>query len=152
MGIPRVTISHWTSHITFALVPQIGTPEETKLHILVISSLFQSAAIGREMVINMARHVLAGYKIPEPALLKLLKNVVLHFVPIKIDSEELLNQYHTNNSVCDPVIKEELADRLLSAETDHQKDMLLRMLQDEQYDLALNFAAGGNEVLYVIVT
>lgn len=50
--------------------------------------------------------------------------------------------------MCDPVVKEELADKLLSAETDHQKDMLLWMLQDEEYDLALNFAAGGNDVFY----
>lgn len=99
------------------------------------------------MVINLARHILAGYKIPEPSLLKLMKNVVIHFVPIKIDSEQLLEQFHANRSVCDPVVKEELADKLLSAETDHQKDMLLRMLQDEEYDLALNFAAGGNDVL-----
>lgn len=126
---------------------QIGTPEETKLHILIMSSLFQSTAIGREMVINLARHVLAGYNIPEPPILKLLKNAVLHFVPIKIDSEQLLEQFHANASVCDPTVKEELADKLLSAETDHQKDMLLRMLQEEEYDLALNFAAGGNDVL-----
>ncbi|KXJ79140.1 hypothetical protein RP20_CCG002230 [Aedes albopictus] len=130
------------------MTDNIGTPEETKLHILVLSSLFQSTAIGREMVINLARHVLAGYRIPEPSLLKLLKNVVLHFVPIKMDSDELLEQFRANRSVCDPVVKEELADKLLSAETDHQKDMLLRMLQDEEYDLALNFAAGGNDVFY----
>lgn len=99
------------------------------------------------MVINLARHVLAGYRIPEPSLIKLLKNVVLHFVPIKMDSQNLLEQFRANQSVCDPFVQEELADKLLSAETDHQKDMLLRMLQDEEYDLALNFAAGGNDVL-----
>ncbi|KAL9698071.1 hypothetical protein quinque_001512 [Culex quinquefasciatus] len=130
------------------ITDSIGTPEETKLHILILSSLFQSTAIGREMVINLARHVLAGYNIPEPPILKLLKNAVLHFVPVKIDSEQLLEQFHANASVCDPTVKEELADKLLSAETDHQKDMLLRMLQEEEYDLALNFAAGGNDVFY----
>ncbi|XP_058454656.1 carboxypeptidase D [Malaya genurostris] len=130
------------------ITDNIGSPEETKLHILILSSLFQSTVIGREMVINLARHILEGYKIPEPALLKLLKNVVLHFVPIKIDSEQLLDQFHANTSICDPIVKDELADKLLSAETDHQKDMLLRMFQEEEYDLALNFAAGGNEVFY----
>ncbi|XP_053693015.1 carboxypeptidase D [Sabethes cyaneus] len=130
------------------ITDSIGTPEETKLHILILSSLFQSNTIGREMVINLARHVLAGYKIPEPGLLKLLKNVVLHFVPVKLDSDHLLEQFRANSSLCDPTVKEELGDKLLSAETDHEKDMLLRMFQDEEYDLALNFAAGGNDVFY----
>ncbi|XP_055606268.1 carboxypeptidase D-like [Uranotaenia lowii] len=137
MMYPSVKITH-----------EIGNPEETKLHVLVLSSLFQSTMIGRELVMNLARHVLAGYQIPEPEILKLLQNVVLHFVPIKIDSELLLEQFQSNRSVCDPTVKEELADKLLSAETDKQKDMLLRMLQEEEYDLALNFAAGGNDVFY----
>uniref|UniRef100_A0A2M4B9D9 Putative carboxypeptidase d n=1 Tax=Anopheles marajoara TaxID=58244 RepID=A0A2M4B9D9_9DIPT len=129
----------------------IGTPEETKLHILIISSLFQTVAVGREMVINLARHVLAGYAIKEPLLIKLLQNAVLHFVPVKNDFEEILNQYRSNSngSLCNPTLHtDELADKLLSAETDHQKDMFLRMLKDEHYDLALTFSAGGHDVLY----
>ncbi|XP_040152516.1 carboxypeptidase D [Anopheles arabiensis] len=127
----------------------IGTPEETKLHILIISSLFQTAAIGREMVMNLARHVLAGYLIKEPLLIKLLENAVLHFVPVKNDFEEVMAQFRANASVCNPTLHtDELADKLLNAETDHQKDMFLRMLKEDEYDLALTFAAGGHDVFF----
>ncbi|XP_052867429.1 carboxypeptidase D [Anopheles cruzii] len=127
----------------------IGTPEETKLHILIISSLFQTAAIGREMVMNLARHVLAGYLIKEPLLIQLLQNAVLHFVPVKNDFDEILNQYRANTSICNPSLHtDELADKLLNAETDHQKDMFLRMLKDEEYDLALTFSAGGHDIFF----
>uniref|UniRef100_A0A182J566 Peptidase M14 domain-containing protein n=1 Tax=Anopheles atroparvus TaxID=41427 RepID=A0A182J566_ANOAO len=127
----------------------IGTPEETKLHILIVSSLFQTAAVGREMVINLARHVLAGYITREPLLIKLLQNAVLHFVPVKNDFVEIVQQYRANESVCNPTLRtDELADKLLNAETDHQKDMFLRMLKDEEYDLALTFAAGGHDVFF----
>uniref|UniRef100_A0A182KDH9 Peptidase M14 domain-containing protein n=1 Tax=Anopheles christyi TaxID=43041 RepID=A0A182KDH9_9DIPT len=127
----------------------IGTPEETKLHILIISSLFQTAAIGREMTMNLVRHVLAGYLIKEPLLIKLLQNAVLHFVPVKNDFEEIMDQFRANASVCNPTLhSDELADKLLNAETDHQKDMFLRMLKDDEYDLALTFAAGGHDVFF----
>ncbi|XP_053669829.1 carboxypeptidase D isoform X3 [Anopheles nili] len=127
----------------------IASPDETKLHILIISSLFQTAAIGREMVINLARHVLAGYSIKEPLHIKLLENAVLHFVPVKNDFEEIVQQFRTNTSICNPTLhSDELADKLLNAETDHQKDMFLRMLKDDEYDLALTFAAGGHDVFF----
>ncbi|XP_035900560.1 carboxypeptidase D isoform X2 [Anopheles stephensi] len=127
----------------------IGEPEETKLHILIISSLFQTTAIGREMVINLARHVLAGYVIKEPLLIKLLQNAVLHFVPVKNDFDEIVQQFRANGSVCNPTLhSDELADKLLNAETDNQKDMFLRMLKDEEYDLALTFSAGGHDVFF----
>ncbi|XP_058117990.1 carboxypeptidase D isoform X2 [Anopheles coustani] len=127
----------------------IGSPEETKLHILIVSSLFQTAAVGREMVINLARHVLAGYNIKEPLYIKLLENAVLHFVPVKNDFVEIVQQFRANESVCNPMLRtDELADKLLNAETDHQKDMFLRMLKEEEYDLALTFAAGGHDVFF----
>lgn len=100
------------------------------------------------MVMNLARHVLAGYLIKEPLLIKLLENAVLHFVPVKNDFEEVMAQFRANASVCNPTLHtDELADKLLNAETDHQKDMFLRMLKEDEYDLALTFAAGGHDVL-----
>lgn len=70
---------------------EIGSPEETKLHILILSSLFNSSPLGREMVMNLARHVLEGYTGQEPSMVKLLENAVLHFVPI-MDGFNLVNQ------------------------------------------------------------
>lgn len=48
-------------------------------------------------------------------------------------------------NTCDISVKEELADRLLSPESDHHKDMFLRMLNESDYDLILTFSAGSSE-------
>ena len=69
------------------------TPNETKLHVLVISSMFESALVGREMTINLARHVLAGYNSKEPQHLDLLQQVILHFVTINHKFENVYAQF-----------------------------------------------------------
>lgn len=71
----------------------IGSPEETKLHILILSSLISSTPIGREMVMNLARHVLEGFKIQEPPMVNLLSNAVLHFVPIMHEFDTVDTQF-----------------------------------------------------------
>lgn len=73
----------------------LGTPEETKLHILILSSLISTAPVGREMVMSLARHVLEGFKIQEPPMVQLLNNAVLHFVPIMHEFEEVDQQFRT---------------------------------------------------------
>uniref|UniRef100_A0A1B0CSB2 Peptidase M14 domain-containing protein n=1 Tax=Lutzomyia longipalpis TaxID=7200 RepID=A0A1B0CSB2_LUTLO len=133
---------------TLKVTSDIGSPEEKKLHILILSSLFDSAPIGREMVLNLARHVTKGYAIGEPPLERLINNTVLHFVPIMEHFNDVYNQYYNDPSICDPILKEELADKLLSPETDKKRDMLIKMLQDEKFDLAVTFTSGGSDVHY----
>lgn len=72
---------------------QIQTSEETKLHVLVLGSLFDTAPLGREITMNLARHVIAAYKIQEPPYKLLLDNVVLHFAPITPNFKELYLRY-----------------------------------------------------------
>lgn len=72
---------------------KLGSPEETKLHILILSSVFDSMPIGRELTMNLARHVLQGFRQGEPVILDLLDNVVLHFVPIRHEFEQVYQQY-----------------------------------------------------------
>lgn len=72
---------------------KLGAPEETKLHILILSSVFDSMPIGRELVMNLARHMLQGVKQGEPAVLNLLDNAVLHFVPIRHGFEQVHQQF-----------------------------------------------------------
>lgn len=52
-----------------------------------------------------------------------------------------------SDSICDPILKEELADKILSPESDNQKDMLIKMIQEGDYDLTLTFSSGGSDVL-----
>lgn len=72
---------------------ELGAPEETKLHILIMSSVYDTEPIGRELVMNLARHVLQGYKQREPPVMKLLKNAVLHFVPVMYNFEKVYAQF-----------------------------------------------------------
>lgn len=125
---------------------QIGSPEETKLHILVLGSFFDTSPLGRELVINLARHIIAGHVLQEPPYVRLLSNSVLHFVPFTENFEFILGQYSSNQSLCDPITREEFADRLLSPEFDKKKSLFLNMLESNRFDLALTFSAGGFDI------
>lgn len=72
---------------------KLGSPEETKLHILIMSSVFDTMPIGRELVMDLARHMLQGAKQGEPAVLDIMDNAVLHFVPIRHEFDQVYQQY-----------------------------------------------------------
>lgn len=126
---------------------QIGSPQETKLHVLVLGSFFDASPLGRELTLNLARHVVAGYELQEPPSVRLLNNTVIHFVPFTDNFDFILSQYKRNASVCDPTIREEFADRLLSPEkTPKKKSLFLNMLETNRFDMALTFSAGGYDI------
>lgn len=125
---------------------QIGAPEETKLHILIIGSFFDTSPLGRELTVDLAKHVLYGHSLQEPPMIRLLKNVVLHFMPFTENFNAVLNQFNSNNTICDPQTVEEFADHLLSPENDHKKLLFLKWLETERFDLAFTFSAGGFEL------
>lgn len=124
---------------------QIAAPQETKLHILVFGSFFDTSPLGRELTLNLARHVVVGYSLQEPPLTRLLTNSVLHFIPLT-DGFDLISNQYQNQSICDPITREEFADRLLSPESDKRKALFLNMLETNRFDLALTFSAGGYEI------
>lgn len=72
---------------------QLGATEENKYHVLVLGSLFDSAPLGREMTMNLARHVLAAHKTGDPPYVRLLENAVLHFAPITKNFTEILLKF-----------------------------------------------------------
>lgn len=127
---------------------QIGSPEETKLHILLLGTLFDTSPLGREMIVNTAKHIIAGYTLQEPPLKRLLQNVVIHFAPFSESYAHVADQYARDRSVCDPQVTEEFADRLLGPESDQKKSIFLNMLQSGRYDLVLAFSAGGYDIQF----
>lgn len=92
---------------------------------------------------NLAKHVISGYELQEPPMVRLLQNAVLHFMPLTESFESILSQYNMNESICDPITREEFADRLLSPENSRKKTIFLKMLEATRFDLALTFSAGG---------
>lgn len=127
---------------------QIGSPEETKLHILILGSLFDTSPLGREMTVNLAKHVIAGYTLQEPPSKRLLQNAVIHFAPLSESFGKVADQYARDKNVCDPQVKEEFAERLLGPESDQKKSIFLNMLQTGRYDLILTFSAGGYNIQF----
>uniref|UniRef100_A0A1I8Q4W2 Peptidase M14 domain-containing protein n=1 Tax=Stomoxys calcitrans TaxID=35570 RepID=A0A1I8Q4W2_STOCA len=131
------------------LTADIGAPEENKYKILILSSFFDSASpLGREISMNMVRHVIEGYKLREPLIMKLLQNSVLYFLPITENFEQVFKIFNKNNSICDPVIGNELGERILSPESEKRRNLLLTFLENQRFDLMLTFSTGSSELSY----
>lgn len=100
------------------------------------------------MSVNLARHVIAGYTLQEPPLVRLLKNVVFHFAPFTEAFNNIYSQFEQNTNICDPIKNEEFADRILSPESDRKKSIFSSMLESGSFDLVLTFSAGGHNIQY----
>lgn len=75
---------------------QNGAPEEQKYKILVLSSFFDaSAPLGREITINLIRHLLVGYKLHEPLIQQLLKKSVIYLLPMSHHFDEIFESYNS---------------------------------------------------------
>lgn len=128
----------------------IGQAEETKLHILILSSLFETSPVGREIVVNLARHVITAFNTKEPPMLELMNNTVIHFVTVNKNFDQIYSQYQENEAVCDPHLSEELGDRLLSAESDKIKESFFKLFEKDEVSLALTFTAGDDSSSQVL--
>lgn len=132
------------AYTSFKVTHNIGETEESKIHILVLSSLFESSPVGREMTVNLARHVITAYNTKEPLIIELLKNTVIHFVIVNSKFAQVYQQFSDNTTVCDPRLKEELGDRLLSPESDTLKHAFFQLFDKDSISLALTFTAGDD--------
>ncbi|KAH8289572.1 hypothetical protein KR054_007280 [Drosophila jambulina] len=131
------------------MTSDIGEPEEHKYKLLVVSSLFDTAApLGREILLNLVRHLVEGFKLQDASVVQLLQRSVIYFLPQTQKFEQVFDMYNVNSSICDPVLGDELAERILSPETDQAKDMFLQFLHSENFDLMLTFGAGSSELSY----
>ncbi|KAH8345094.1 hypothetical protein KR059_004901, partial [Drosophila kikkawai] len=131
------------------MTSDIGEPEEHKYKLLVMSSLYDTAApLGRELLLNLVRHLVEGFKLQDAAVVQLLQRSVIYFLPQTQKFQQVFAMYNDNSSVCDPVLGDELAERILSPETDQAKDMFLQFLHSENFDLMLTFGAGSSDLSY----
>jgi len=74
---------------------QIGEPEEHKYKLLVVSSLFDTAApLGREIMLNLVRHLVEGFKLQDATVLDLLKRSVIYFLPQTNKFDDVFNMYN----------------------------------------------------------
>lgn len=76
--------------------------DEDKFHIGIIGNLYATQPIGREIGLYLMRHILEGHKYSEPKILQILKNTVIHFMPvIDIAFENIWGNYEkeVNNKI-----------------------------------------------------
>ncbi|CAG5047116.1 unnamed protein product [Parnassius apollo] len=140
------------------LTDQIGSPEETKFHVAIISNLYSSQALGQEMLLNFARHLATAYTIGEPIHQKLLKNAVLHFIPNIDPLYKKILKVYDNTDKCDlQPLEEEFGDSVYGYLTKKNLNPLsnytrekafINLLEEEKYDLILELASGTEDVAY----
>lgn len=140
------------------MTDQVGSPEENKFHIAIMSSFYGSQPLGQEMVLNFARHVATAYTIGEPIHQRLLQTTVLHFIPnLDILYEKLLKQFDSTDKCEVELLEEEFGDSLYNFLTNKNLNPLsnytrekafINMLTAEKYDLVLELASGTEDVAY----
>ncbi|XP_053616967.1 carboxypeptidase D isoform X2 [Plodia interpunctella] len=137
---------------------EVGSPEEGKLHIAIISSLYGSQPLGQELLLNFARHIATAYTIGEPRHQKTLKNAILHFIP-NLDPiyKKIIAQVGDTDKCVIQALEEEFGDSLYDYLTKKNVNPLsnytrekafIDMLQSEKYDLVLELASGNEDVAY----
>ncbi|XP_060806567.1 carboxypeptidase D isoform X1 [Amyelois transitella] len=137
---------------------QVGSPEEGKVHIAIISSFYGSQPLGQEMLLNFARHIATAYTIGEPRHQKTLKNSVIHFIPNLDPLYEKIVKQATDSDKCNiQALEEEFGDSLYDYLTKKNVNPLsnytrekafVQMLESEKYDLILELASGNEDVAY----
>ncbi|XP_068623289.1 carboxypeptidase D isoform X2 [Battus philenor] len=137
---------------------QVGSPEETKFRIAIISNLYASQPLGQELLLNFARHLTTAYTIGEPVHQRLLKNSVLHFIP-NIDPlyKNILEEYDGTDKCEIQALEEEFGDSVYNYLTKKEMNPLnnytreksfIDLLQEEKYDLMIELSSGSENVAY----
>lgn len=124
----------------------MGSPDENKFHIALVGGLFASQPAGREILLRLATHILMGNQIGNPPIQRILDDAVLHFIPgvdPGFDNVEKSND-------CNPVVKNEIGEELLSENADTSKqivtDAFKKMLQTENYDVVVILRGGASQI------
>lgn len=122
---------------------QIGSPTESKLHIAVVGGLYSTEPAGRELALRIARHLYSGFKMNDGNIKYLMKEAVIHIVPV-VDDIVVTKCYNVNernnqvvSSITDPSIMSQRASDFLD------------MVTDERYDIILSIEGGGLGLRYV---
>ncbi|CAH1132734.1 unnamed protein product [Ceutorhynchus assimilis] len=155
-------ILHWLK-----ITQHVEQSDETKFHIGVIGNLFATQPIGREISINLARHLLKGLSFSDPTIVSILSNSVIHIVPAidkafeqiwgdfnkESDGLSKPDKYLCNNITADfKQVGEQVLDlnnRLTSnKDTVATTNAFKHLLLEEKFDLVLNFEGGNSGVLY----
>lgn len=173
MSIRSVKISNDVSFLFFyhiapyvmLIIFQIDSSDETKFHIGVISNLFATQPVGREISIYLLNHLLEGHKVFDPNIVRILQNSVIHFMPvIDVAFENIWKDYETANKTnntdnCNSITADfkQIGDLIINKNSrinGNSKSVIIanafkHMLLERKFDFILNFEGGSTGFMYV---
>lgn len=115
-----------------------------------MGNMFATQPLGREILIYLARHLLAGAKLGEPIITSILKNAELHFIPIiDVSFEKIAEAITITPDNCYNITADfiQIGDQLmnLGKRGNPQVDVakaLKHLLVSGKFDLVLNIEGG----------
>lgn len=131
-----------------------------------MGNIFATQPIGRELAIYLTRHLLTGHKIGDPTILNILKNAVIHVIPvIDIGFEKIWGDYpkempgnnRINNYTCNNITADfkQIGEQIISVGNRNNGNLQNRilttfkhMLLDERFDLIINLEGGNRGLTY----
>ncbi|VEN63122.1 unnamed protein product [Callosobruchus maculatus] len=147
------------------ITDQAVVEDDKKFHIAVIGNLFATQPIGREIGIYLARHLLEGYHIGDYKIVKILKNTVVHLIPV-IDKafeqiwgdydKEVLGNVKPDKYLCNNISADfkQVGEQLVNSRVSNHQDTksvanaLKHLLLEQKFDFILNIEGGSSGVLY----
>ncbi|XP_032665453.1 carboxypeptidase D-like [Odontomachus brunneus] len=127
----------------------VGSPDENKFRIALVGGLFASQPAGREILLRLATHILMGNQIGNPPIQRILDNAILHFIPGVDPGFDNIREIKD----CNPIVKDEVGEKLLlesntSERIDAITNAFKKMLQTENYDVAVILGGGASQIGY----
>ncbi|XP_071449065.1 carboxypeptidase D [Hetaerina americana] len=128
---------------TLKITHELGAPEEKKFHILLLGGVYATQPVGREMLVRLAKHLLAGYNHGDPTISAILHNAVIHIIPV-VDPG-----FGSFSEKCNPESTEKETGTLFYSGTPSlASDALKMLLRTEKFDMALSLEGGGYFMSY----
>lgn len=138
--------------------------EETKFHVAILGNLFATQPVGREIAIYLARHLLQGHRYQDPNITTILRNAVVHVVPVVDGAFEKIWGEATKSMRGNPKPKDpgcnnitadfrQVGEQMLAASgrssgiNQQEASAFKRMLLEERFDLVLNIEGGGSGMM-----
>lgn len=130
-----------------------------------IGNLFATQPLGREITIYLARHLLQGHKFGNPEIVNILKNTVIHVIPvIDIAFEKIWGDYpkedrrsnQENINECNNVTADfkqvgrqilEMNGRINGNTHSTIANAFKHILLDGKFDFVLNFEGGNSGMM-----
>ncbi|XP_050521239.1 carboxypeptidase D [Daktulosphaira vitifoliae] len=131
------------SIIAFKITKDVGSPDEFKFKVAILGGLYDNEPATREILLNLAKHYVEGYRKGNKNIISLLSNVILYLIPYYEQKANYDKKCLTDDQ------SDLTGPRLIATNQPSDKkttDSLWRMLQKEQFDLMFSLEGGAMSI------